>query len=175
MHLKLAASGAIPAPQFPLVTLIIGSSDCRGSTASMNQSFSFSARCPANEGLSETRKSITLRAGKTIPRTPLAITMAKLQQAEADHTKERVQMRRDFDFHRRKASSLEHRYNQLQAKPPLSPPPLPFLPPFPHSLLPCLPTLKCQTLPTRSFFPLSRNDPCPCCLTLALAFNAAAL
>ena len=55
-----------------------------------------------------------LHTARSIPRTPLAVTMAKLQQAEADHLKDRVQMRRELDQQRRRASGLEHRYSQLQ-------------------------------------------------------------
>ncbi len=57
---------------------------------------------------------LTLQTCKAIPRTPLEVTLAKLQQAEAEHLKDKVQTRRDLDQQRRRASSLEHRYTQLQ-------------------------------------------------------------
>ncbi len=53
-------------------------------------------------------------SGKSIPRTPLAVTMAKHQQAEAEFLKERVQLKREVDQQRKRASGLEHRYSQLQ-------------------------------------------------------------
>ena len=55
-----------------------------------------------------------LRTSKAIPRTPLEVTMAKLQQAEAEHLRDRVQMKRELDQQHRRASSLEHRYSQVQ-------------------------------------------------------------
>lgn len=55
-----------------------------------------------------------LTTGKSIPRTPLAVTMAKHQQAEAEFLKERVQLKREVDQQRKRASGLEHRYSQLQ-------------------------------------------------------------
>ena len=40
--------------------------------------------------------------------------MAKLQQAEDQAQKDRVQARREIDAHKKNASNLEHRYNQIQ-------------------------------------------------------------
>lgn len=40
--------------------------------------------------------------------------MAKLQQAEAEHLRDKVQMKRELDQQHRRASSLEHRYSQVQ-------------------------------------------------------------
>lgn len=57
----------------------------------------------------------TLHTSKTVPRTPLEVTMAKLQQSEAEHQRDRVQMKRELDQQHKRASSLEHRHTQLQA------------------------------------------------------------
>jgi len=42
------------------------------------------------------------------------VTMAKHQQAEAGFLKEKVQLKREVDQQRKRASGLEHRYSQLQ-------------------------------------------------------------
>ena len=56
-----------------------------------------------------------MHTSKAIPRTPLEVTMAKLHQSEAEHQRDRVQMKRELDQQRKQASSLDHRYAQLQA------------------------------------------------------------
>lgn len=55
----------------------------------------------------------------TVPKTPLAVSMARLQQTEEQLQKDRIQARRELDAQRKKSSNLEHRYSQLQVRSPL--------------------------------------------------------
>ena len=54
------------------------------------------------------------RAAKSVPRTPLAMSQAKLQESEEAWLKERVSLRRELDSQRKRAGALEHRQSQLQ-------------------------------------------------------------
>lgn len=57
-----------------------------------------------------------LHTSKSVPRTPLAMSLAKLQQSEEAWRKERVQLRRETDQQRKRNSALDHRISQLQAR-----------------------------------------------------------
>lgn len=69
---------------------------------------------PQNRAKRQSPQPAQLHTSRSIPRTPLAVTLAKLEQAESQHLKDKVQMRRHLDQQRKDASQLQHRHAQLQ-------------------------------------------------------------